>query len=308
MATSRWGFPDMPDMSGRKVLITGANTGLGFAAARALAGKGACIVMGCRSIDKGRQARGQIVSDTPKADIRVEQLDVSDLQSVRGFAERELARGERLDILINNAGVMAVPKQLSADGFEIQLVTNHLGHFALAGLLMPRLLAAPNGRVVAVSSIAARSGRIDFDDLMGERRYDPWRAYNQSKLANLMFALELQRRLARQGVTLMAAVVHPGASLTNLFASPGSTFVKRVLSPVMRPFFQPVEAGVLPILYAATAPDIKPGGYYGPANLNEMKGPPAPARVPAQASDEIVARRLWAVSEQLTGVVYPQNP
>lgn len=299
-----WSAADVPDMTGRVALVTGANGGLGFAAAEVLAGRGAQVVMGCRSPAKAEEARQQILSKHPKADVRVMALDVSELGSVRRFAERALAELPRLDLLINNAGVMAIPQARTADGFEMQLAVNHLGHFALTGLLLPKLQSTPGSRVVAIASIAARSGQIDFDDLMGERRYDAWRAYNQSKLANLMFGLELQRRLAKHGVATTAAVAHPGASLTGLFDTPGAAFAKRVMSPLMRMFFQPAEQGVLPILFAATSPQAQPGGYYGPSKWNEMKGPPAPARIPKQALDEAVAVRLWDVSQQLTGVTY----
>jgi NAD(P)-dependent dehydrogenase (short-subunit alcohol dehydrogenase family) len=233
-------------------------------------------------------------------------LDVASLHSVRSFAAAVQAQFAAIDLLINNAGIMATPQQSSPDGFELQFATNHLGHFALTGLLLPQLSAHHGSRVVAVSSIAARSGAIDFADLMGTRRYDPWRAYNQSKLANLMFGLELQRRLQRAGLPSVALAAHPGASTTNLFSTPGSFFVKRILSPLLsRLLFQPAEQGVLPILFAATSAEATPGGYYGPRGFQEMKGPPGPAAIPRQALDTEAATRLWRVSEQLTGVSYP---
>ena len=287
---------------GRVVIITGANSGLGFAAASALAGQGAAVVLACRSAVNAEQARQNLLIRHSTADLRVAQLDVSDLASVRAFAEAALRDHPRIDVLINNAGIMATPRATSRDGFEMQLATNHLGHFALTGLLLPRLLSTPGSRVVPVASIAARSGIIDFDDLMGQRRYDPWKAYNQSKLANLMFGRELQRRLSAVRAGTIAVVAHPGASTTNLFNTPGGVFVKRIMSPLMRWMFQPPEQGALPILFAATDPAAAPGGYYGPRGFQEMKGLPGPAFVAEQAQDTEVARKLWDVSEQATGV------
>jgi protochlorophyllide reductase len=300
-----WKMRDMPKQEGRVAIITGANSGLGFAAANALAQAGATIVLACRSAANAEQTRDRILAGSQTADVHVAVLDVASIASVRVFVAGVLKQFSRIDLLINNAGIMATPREVSVDGFERQFATNHLGHFALTGLLLPALLATSGSRVVAISSIAARSGQIDFDDLMGERRYDAWKAYNQSKLANLMFALELQRRLQREGAVTAALAAHPGASITNLFATPGGFLVKRIISPLMRRFmFQSAEEGALPILYAATAHDATPGGYYGPRQLNEMKGPPAPAAVPLQASDEVVAARLWLESERLTGVNY----
>ncbi len=306
MPTGQWTTKDIPDQSGRVAIVTGANSGLGLAAAHALAAAGATVVLACRSKLKAERASAEILAVTPRAIVEPEVLDVASLPSVRSFVAATRRRFAALDLLINNAGIMATPQQSSTDGFELQFATNHLGHFALTGLLLPQLSARHGSRVVAISSIAARSGRIDFGDLMGERHYDEWKAYNQSKLANLMFAIELQRRLLRAGSATMAMAAHPGASTTNLFSTPGSFFVKRVLSPLMRRFmFQPAEQGALPILFAATATEAEPGGYYGPRGFQEMKGPPAPAEIPRHALDHDVAARLWQVSEQLTGIAYP---
>lgn len=301
-----WTSRDIPDMSGRVALITGANSGLGLAAAQALARANATVLLACRSESNAGRAQAELAAANPGARVQVATLDVASLQSVRNFAEAVQRRFAAIDLLINNAGIMATPHARTPDGFEMQFATNHLGHFALTGLLLPLLGMRPGGRVVAVSSIAARSGRIDFEDLMGERRYDPWKAYNQSKLANLMFALELQRRLGRAGSTVTAVAAHPGASTTNLFSTPGGFLAKRVMSPLLSKFmFQPAAQGALPILFAATAPAAMPGGYYGPRGFQEVKGPPGPAAVPRQALDAAVAARLWRVSEQLTGVAYP---
>ena len=297
---------ETPDQSGRVVVITGANSGLGLAAAHVLARKGATVVLGCRSVPNAEKARAAILEVTPQANVQVGSVDVASLRSVRDFAESICRRFAALDVLINNAGIMATPHAVSSDGFEMQLATNHLGHFALTGLLLPLMRERSGSRVVAVASIAARSGRINFDDPMGEHRYDPWQAYNQSKLANLMFALELQRRLAKTRSATVAVAAHPGASTTNLFATPGGFFAKRVMSPLMSRFlFQSAERGALPILLAAASPAAQPGGYYGPSGFQEMKGHPGPAVIPRQALDEAVATRLWRLSEQLTGVAYP---
>jgi NAD(P)-dependent dehydrogenase (short-subunit alcohol dehydrogenase family) len=261
--------------------------------------------MACRSMEKGSVARDSILQQYPGADVTVEPLDVSSLDSVRQFAERISGR---IDLLVNNAGVMAIPRETSVDGYELQLATNHLGHFLLTGLLLPKLRDTAGSRVVAVSSIAARKGEIDFEDLMGEQRYDPWKAYSQSKLANLMFGLELQRRLQQSGAQTDAIVAHPGMSSTSLYATPGGGLVKRLLKPLMERFmFHSAEAGAQCILFAATSPDAKAGHYYGPANKNEMKGPPAEAAIPPQATDEAVAARLWQVSEELTSIRYPDS-
>ena len=296
----------VPDLSGRLHVVTGANSGLGLAMAHFLAARGGSVVLACRSTANAEKTRQDILRVSPKAELHAMTLDVASVQSVRAFADAMQRRFSTLDVLINNAGIMATPRATSADGFEMQFATNHLGHFALTGLLLPMMRDRRGSRVVAVSSIAARSGRIDFDDPMGERRYDEWQAYNQSKLANLMFALELQRRLRRAGAETWALAAHPGASTTNLFSTPGGFIAKRVLSPLMRRLlFQPAERGALPILLAAVGRDAENGGYYGPMGFQEMKGEAGRAVIPRQALDEAAAARLWRMSEQLTGVAYP---
>jgi len=299
-----WALQDMPDQRGRLAIVTGANGGLGYEAALALAGKGAQVVLACRSIAKAEAARQRIRGEHAKARVQLAELDLSDQDSVRAFARQARRDYPRIDLLINNAGVMAIPRQLTRDGFEMQLATNHLGHFALTGLLLPSLNASPDARVVAVSSIAARHAAIHFDNLMGERGYQAWKAYNQSKLANLMFGLELQRRLARSGSTTTAVIAHPGTASTNLFASPGARIVKQLLMPLASRLFHAPERGALAILYAATSPEAQPGGYYGPDGFQETKGEVAPAYVPKAARDKPAAARLWKVSESLTGVDY----
>jgi NAD(P)-dependent dehydrogenase (short-subunit alcohol dehydrogenase family) len=297
-----WSEQNIPPQHNRTAVITGANAGLGFEAARALSAKGAKVILACRNTVKGEEACKRLRALHPQVDVVVEKLDTSELASVRAFVGRIVETSPRIDLLINNAGIMATPYAKSKDGFEMQLATNHLGHFALTGLLLPHMRDVPGSRVVAIASVAAKSGKIDFDDLMGEHRYDTWKAYNQSKLANLMFGQELQRRLARAGAQTIAVIGHPGASLTNLFSTPGGRITKQLLSPLMRPFFQEANRGVLPILFAATAPEAVPGAYYGPSGFKEMKGDVGYASVPPASMDLAVAQRLWHMSEELTGV------
>ncbi len=299
---SKWTAADIPSQRGRLAIVTGANSGLGKSDAWELARAGATVIIACRNIGKGEEAAAQITRDVPGADLRVEQLDLADLDSVRAFAER--LPEDRLDLLINNAGVMAPPRQLTADGFESQLGTNHLGHFALTGQLLGRLLAAPEPRVVTVSSGAHRMGRIRFDDLQGERHYFAWLAYGQSKLANLMFCFELQRRATEAGTALTSMAAHPGYSATNLqFAAPRlpDRIVMRVTNPLLA---QGSRMGALPTLYAATVPDLPGGSFVGPDGFFESRGHPKVVTAAGRAYDEQAWRRLWEVSEQLTGVRY----
>ena len=296
-----WTIADIPGQTGRRAVITGATGGLGYECALALAGAGAEVILTGRNPAKGAAALARIHGAHPAARIQFAGLDMASLASITAFATR--AAGP-IDLLINNAGVMALPKRrVTADGFEMQFGTNHLGHFALTGLLLPVL---QGGRVVTVSSILARRGAIHFEDLQGERPYDPDRAYAQSKLANLIFARALQGRAA--GVTSIAA--HPGWARTDLIANgpqaEGGNDWRHRVSAVLSPFLsQPAAAGALPLLFAATAPDAAPGGYYGPDGMFELAGAPCPAKVPSRALDEGVVRRLWDVSEHLTGVRFP---
>jgi NAD(P)-dependent dehydrogenase (short-subunit alcohol dehydrogenase family) len=297
-----WTAADIPDQSGRMVIVTGANSGLGRSTAWELARAGATVIIACRDTAKGEDAAGRIKQDVPSADLRVQALDLADLSSVRSFADGLDA--DRVDLLINNAGVMAPPRRLTADGFESQLGTNHLGHFALTGLLMPRLLVAPEPRVVTVSSGAHRLGRIRFDDLQGERRYFAWLAYGQSKLANLMFCFELQRRATEAGTALKSVAAHPGYAATNLqFAAP--RLPDRILMTVTNKVIaQSAEMGALPSLYAATNPDLPGGSFVGPDGFMEQRGYPRVVTAAGKAYDEDAWRRLWEVSEELTGVQY----
>jgi NAD(P)-dependent dehydrogenase (short-subunit alcohol dehydrogenase family) len=298
----KWTERDMPGLSGRLAVVTGANSGLGYWTARGLAGAGATVVLAVRSTVKGEKAAAEIRSVTG-AEARVAELDLADLDSVRRFVEG--LDSERVDLLINNAGVMAPPRRVTKDGFESQLGTNHLGHFALTGLLLGRLLAAPAPRVVTESSTLHRRGTINFDDLQAERGYNRWSAYGQSKLANLMFCFELQRRATAAGSELKSMAAHPGYAATNLqFAGPTRFYERAFMAIGNRVFAQSAEMGALPALYAATEPDLPGGSYVGPDGRGESRGHPRVVTAAGKAYDEDAARRLWEVSEELTGVHY----
>jgi NAD(P)-dependent dehydrogenase (short-subunit alcohol dehydrogenase family) len=297
-----WTTKNIPPQNGRCAVVTGAG-GLGFEDALALARAGAEVIIASRDPGKGAEAVAQIRQAVPAANVRFERLDLASLASVADFATRVRAQRTSLDLLINNAGVMTPPmRQATADGFELQLGTNYLGHFALTAHLLPLLRKGQDARVVTLSSVAARGGKIDFDNLNAERGYQPMPVYGQSKLACLMFALELQRRsdAAGWGVTSIAA--HPGIARTELlFNAPGRGSAAARARSLLWFLFQPVAQGALPTLYAATSPDARGGAYYGPNGLGETRGYPAPARFPAQALDGAAAARLWRISEQMTG-------
>jgi NAD(P)-dependent dehydrogenase (short-subunit alcohol dehydrogenase family) len=308
MASTQWTIDDIPNQRGNVALITGGNSGIGYEAARALAGKGAHVILTVRNAVKGQAAAAAIQRAHPGAIAEVMALDLSDLGSVRRFAADFQQRFEALPLLINNAGVMALPYARTADGFEMQFGTNHLGHFALTGLLLPAILAAPGARVVVVSSGLHERGTIDFDNLDGKRDYKPWRAYSQSKLANLLFAYELQRRFASASVDALAAGCHPGYAATNLQAAgprmSGSRFGEQISAIGNRLFAQSAAMGALPTLYAATAADIHGGEYIGPLGLLGLRGAPGKVSSSARSHDRALAARLWQVSQQLTGVSF----
>jgi len=302
----RWTAAAMPDLGGRIALVTGANSGLGLESARALAARGATVVLACRSLAKAEQARTQLLTGaSPQARIDVLELDLSDLVSVARAAAELAERYERIDLLLNNAGVMAPPRTLTAQGFELQFGVNHLGHYALTRLLLPLLRASASPRVVLVTSGAQYFGQIDFDDLQGERRYDRWQAYGQSKLANVVFAQELQRREPQ----LLSAAAHPGLARTNLqptsVAANGSR-IERVAYTLMGPLFQSAAQGALPQLFALTAPEAQPGGHYGPSELGGIKGWPKAVPMALAAQDEALAEQFWQVSEALCTQVLPE--
>jgi NAD(P)-dependent dehydrogenase (short-subunit alcohol dehydrogenase family) len=308
MKTNRtqWTTSHIPTQAGRRAVITGANSGIGFETALALAGKGAELILPARTQAKSDDAVARILKQVPDAKLHVEILDLGSQASVQAFARRVTQRfpGQSLDLLINNAGVMALPKrELTEDGFERQFATNYLGPFALTALLLPSMKQSAGSRVVTVSSSASKQGKIEFDNLQSERSYKPMsQAYSQSKLADLIFTLELQRRLTAAGSPILSTAAHPGYAVTNLQADHLRLGLKMLIT-AMKPFLsQDAAHGALPTLYAAVAPEAAPGGYYGPDGFGEMKGYPTAAPVPRRALDGAVAKRLWAESERLTRV------
>jgi NAD(P)-dependent dehydrogenase (short-subunit alcohol dehydrogenase family) len=298
-----WTAADIPDQTGRTAVVTGTG-GLGLETALALARAGAGVIVAGRNAEKGAAALARIRAEVPDATVRFEPLDLARLASVAEFARRLAGTQDRLDLLVNNAGVMVPPvRQETADGFELQLGTNHLAHFALTAHLLPLLRAAAAPRVVALSSVAARQGAIDLDDLNSTRRYVPMQAYSQSKLACLMFALELQRRSDAAGWGVASLAAHPGIARTDLLHNgPGRRSAMGLARSLLWFLFQPAAQGALPTLYAGTAPQAAPGSYTGPDRLSEARGHPAPARIPPQALDRDIAARLWQASERMTGV------
>jgi NAD(P)-dependent dehydrogenase (short-subunit alcohol dehydrogenase family) len=301
-AKTKWTDADVPDQTGRVAIVTGSNSGLGFDTARILAAHGAKVVMAVRDTEKGLAAATRIKAASPRADVTVQALDLGSLDSVRAAAAELKSTYPRIDLLINNAGVMYVAKrQLTTDGFEMQFGTNHLGHFALTGLLLENLLDVPGSRVTTVSSIGHRIiAKIHFDDLQWERSYNRVAAYGQSKLANLMFTYDLQRRLAAKGAATIAVAAHPGLSDTELMRH-----VPGFLRPLISLFAQPAAMGALPTLRAATDPTVQGGQYYGPDGLGETSGHPKVVASSKQSHDQDIQGRLWSVSEELTGVTYP---
>jgi NAD(P)-dependent dehydrogenase (short-subunit alcohol dehydrogenase family) len=297
-----WTFDDIPDQSGRMAVVTGASSGIGFETARMLALRGANVVLACRNPDKGGAARHRIVAEQPAGAVTFETLDLADLHSIAAFADRFAASYDRLDLLINNAGVMIPPLSRTRQGFELQFGTNHLGHAALTARLAPTVLRTPGARFVIVSSMAHHGGVIDFDDLnWNSRPYNALKAYQQSKLANLLFARELQRRVAASGSDARVTAAHPGWTKSELQRH--LRLHERLLARVLNPILQlETAAGALNILRAATDPEAEPGSYWGPERFFEHKGPPARARINARAQDDDVATRLWDETERLIGL------
>ncbi|WP_426038977.1 SDR family oxidoreductase [Brevundimonas sp. DC300-4] len=301
---------DIPDQTGKLAIVTGSTGGTGFETALALARKGAEVVIAARNPTKGEAAIRRIRRSVPAAAVRFEALDLASQASVTAFSDRVLGQGRPIDILVNNAGVMALPeREVTVDGFEMQLATNYLGHFALTARLLP-LLKAGQARVVQLSSIAHRRGRIQFDDLNHARQYKAWPVYAQSKLAMLMFGLELDRRSAAHGWGLTSVVAHPGYARTGLIGNgplTGRPVSRTVMGLLYRPFIEPLishsqQAGALPILMSATEPTVKGGAYMGATRMNELKGPPGPVKAELQALDTAAAARLWDVTGQMLGV------
>lgn len=295
---NRWIDENIPAQDGKLFLVTGANSGLGYEVTRGLARKGATVLMACRSLKKGKEAADAIQAENPRGELPLMELDLADLSSVRKFAQEFHARYDRLDVLVNNAGVMATPYRKTADGFELQFGVNHLGHFTLTGLLLDVLRSTPASRVVTVSSYAHWFGWINFGDLNAEKFYYRWMAYTQSKLANLLFAYELQRRLSRAGEDMVSVAAHPGSTVTQLQQYTRLfTFINGLTG------HEPDQAA-LSILYAAARPDVSSGDYFGPDGFLGQRGYPHKASTSRAARSEKTAQRLWQVSEQMTGVKY----
>ena len=303
-----WIQKDIPTLTCKIAIITGANSGIGYEAAEILARKGAHVVLAVRSENKGVKAAREIRSRLPTADLEVMALDLASQASIPAFADTFVAKHDRLDLLINNAGVMAIPRRETADGFEMQLGTNHLGHFALTGLLLPLILKTPQARIVTVSSGAHQMGQINFDDLQSQQSYKKWGAYAQTKLANLLFAYELQRKLAAAGSNAISVAAHPGYAATNLQSvgpqMEGSRIQGAAMSVMSRVVAQSATMGSLPTVYAAASPDVRGGDYIGPGGLMGQRGWPKKVQSNGRSHDEVDATRLWADSEQLTGVTY----
>ncbi|WP_285563726.1 oxidoreductase [Streptomyces sp. NBC_01463] len=298
----RWTSEQIPDQTGRVIVVTGANSGLGLATTRALARRGGHVILAVRDEEKGRRAVADLTAGQPDARLEVRRLDLADLDSVRSFADRLHADRGRLDVLVNNAGVMAPPRTLSPQGHEVQFASNHLGHFALTGLLLDLLGAGSDPRVVTVSSANHRKARIHFDDLTGERRYTPMGFYNQSKLANAVFGHELHRRLTAAGSPVRSLLAHPGYAATGLQTEGPVALVKLLFGRVLTPLAQSPDRGALSQLYAATDPSARGGEFIGPDGMGELRGGPTRVELSAGAADAATGQRLWELSERATGV------
>jgi NAD(P)-dependent dehydrogenase (short-subunit alcohol dehydrogenase family) len=305
----KWTREDMPSLEGQTWVVTGANSGLGLETVKALAAKGARVVMACRDPKRAESAAEEVRRVAPAAQLELESLDLASLKSIEDFAGRVTKSHPVLDGLINNAGIMAIPRRTTADGFEMQLGTNHLGHYALALRLLPLLEAAKSPRLIVVASTAHKFGTMNFEDPMGEKSYSAWAAYGQSKLANLLFAFELNRKLAAAGKKTVVAAAHPGYAATNL-QGVGAKMTGRKLSAWIMDLgnsvmAQPADMGALPTLYAATVSEVKGGDYFGPDGFMELKGYPTRCGSTAKAQDLAAAQKLWELSEKLTGVHLP---
>ena len=304
---NKWTPREIPSQAGKTAIVTGANSGIGYHTVLELARAGATVVMACRNSHKADEAKARILATLPQAHVEVAIVDMADLTSIRAFAEAFVATGRKLDLLINNAGIMALPKRTAtAQGFEAQFGTNHLGHFALTGELMPALLKTPGSRVVTVASIAHKGGRMRFEDPNWERNYDPRKAYQQSKLANILFGLELDRRLKRANADVASILAHPGVATTSIVSNGmGVNLKTKIINGLILPLLAQSEArGSWPTLYAATSPAAQSGHYYGPDGIAEIKGTPVEVKPKPQALDPVAAARLWHISEQMTAVEY----
>lgn len=301
-----WTFENIPDLQGKTIIVTGGNSGLGYESVKAFALKGATVILACRNLAKGEKAKNEILKANPSGEIQVMQLDLANLTSVEAFAKKFASEHKQLDVLLNNAGIMATPNIKTDDGFEAQLGTNHLGHFALTGHLLPLLKGTPQSRVVNVSSLAHKGGKMDFNDLMFEkcRKFKPMRAYGQSKLANLLFTYELQRFFEANNIDCIAVAAHPGGSNTRLANHFETNKFMVAVSKIARGAMQPAAKGALPQIRASVDANVKGGDYFGPSGIGELFGYPVLVKSNAASHNEENARKLWAVSEKLTGVKY----
>lgn len=306
MTTQKWTTNDMPELIGKIIIVTGANSGIGFEASKEFARKGAQVILACRNMQKAEVALAELQSDVPSAQAEIKQLDLASQKSIQAFADAFQAKYDQLDVLVNNAGIMEVPYGTTEDGFERQLGTNHLGHFALTGLLINTIRATPNARVVNISSGAHRAGSIDFGNLMNEggTGYSPGRSYGRSKLANLLFTYELQRRFEAGGVNAIAVAAHPGGTNTNLGNHLTEGFSGKIMMPLMRRMMQGAAMGALPTIRAAVDPNVKSSDYYGPDGFMEMSGNPIKVKSSKASHDLADQQKLWQVSQELTGVTY----
>lgn len=301
-----WTTKDISNLSGKTIIVTGGNSGLGFESVKVFAGKGAEVIMACRSLEKGGKAKTEILKNIPEGKIEVAELDLADLNSVHRFVKNFQQNHSRLDVLLNNAGIMTTPYFKTKDGFEGQLGTNHLGHFALTGLLLPVLEKTPKSRVVNVSSMAHKQGKMDFDNLLFEngKGYSPMKSYGRSKLANLLFTYELQRFFERNKTDCISVAAHPGVSQTDLFRYLDEKWYFRLVGPAFKAISQEGKMGALPQVRASVDPHVKGGEYYGPNGFMELKGYPVKVQSNSRSHNEEDAKKLWEVSEKLTGVKF----
>jgi len=303
-----WTEANIPELNGKTIVVTGANSGLGLQTTRLLAGRGAHVIMACRTPSKAEAAMQEVRAQVPDASLQFVPLDLADLSSVRAFAQTVSDEHDGLDVLINNAGVMALPRRETADGFEMQIGTNHFGHFTLTGALMPLLMKTPGARVVTVSSLMHRVGSMRFDDLHGRRSYDKWRAYSQSKLANLLFCYELDRRLRVIDADVVSVGAHPGYSATNLQAvgpqASGSKLAERFYAFTNKVVAQPASMGAMPSVFAAVGEPVGGGGFYGPEGVGQVRGYPVRVESSRASHDEVAAQRLWTMSVEATGEAF----
>lgn len=308
MSTSKWTFDDIPDQSGKIIIVTGGNSGLGYESVKAFALKGASVVLACRNTQKGEDAKAKILAFEPSGDIHVMKIDLNDLQSVRSFADEFKTKFSQLDVLMNNAGIMSSPNFKTIDGFETHFGINHLGHFALTGLLFDSLKNTPKSRIVNVASLAHRSAEMDLNDLMYEhRKFKQFKAYAQSKLANLLFTYELRKRLEINNINCIAVAAHPGGSNTRLANHLEKKWYYKILSPLARGVLQSAAKGALSQLRAAVDPEVKGGEYYGPDRFNELFGSPVLVQPTSAAKDQELASKLWVISEKLTKVSFLED-